>query len=202
MKALLQFSEVTYEKIISLSFSLAVGEIAVLIELSLGEAIPQQGSIFFREKPVEESTAGEIGWIPSNGGLINNLKVWENITLPLWYHGKRIIDATEKTTERWLLALAPDKNKWADFMACSAAKLEVRDQKLAGLLRGLVLAPKLLVVDAELFDNVNAADSHVWQAALETFVQETTDRAVIIVSKGNTPLHWKIIKEINQVEPT
>ena len=78
-------------------------------------------------------------------------------------------------------------------MACPAARLEARDRKLTGLLRGLVLAPKLLVVDADLFDNIDQADCHSWMAALEIFVQEANDRAVLVVSDGTVPLHWKTI---------
>ena len=204
MNALLKFSDVKYEKISALSFTLAEGEIAVLIttsnpdkavvmELALGEKIPEVGSILFNGKPLEESIPGNLSWIPANGGIIGNLKAWENITLPLWYHGKRTPAATEEIVGRWLHAVEPNRREWTDFMACPSARLEARDRKLAGLLRGLVLAPKLLVVDADLFDNIAQADCHSWMAALEIFVQEANDRAVLVVSDGTVPLHWKTI---------
>lgn len=206
MKALLQFSSVAYEKITGLSFTLAEGETCVLrtagkeekaavMELALGEKAPADGLILFRGKLLEAAVPGAIGWIPANGGLINNLKTWENITLPLWYHGKRMPVATEIEVERWLLALEPDTHEWVDFMASSSARLRTRERKLAGLLRGLVLAPQLLVVDAALFDNVDQAGCRSWMAALEMFVREADGRALLAVSDGTTPLPWKIIGE-------
>ena len=122
---------------------------------------------------------GDIGWIPSNGGLIGNLKVWENITLPLWYHHKRTPLATEKVLDGWLHILEPEKTEWAEFMARPSARLGIRDRKLVGLLRGLVLAPRMLVVDAELFNEVDQAACNSWKAALEKFVKEDDDRAVV-----------------------
>ena len=204
MKPLLQFSDVTYETITRLSFTLEEGEIAVLktatgkdkanvMELALGETATEEGSILFRGKALEASPLGSIGWIPSNGGLIGNLKAWENITLPLWYHGKRIPDATEEIVSRWLHIVEPDTHKWVDFMASPSARLGMRERKLVGLLRGLVLAPQLLVTDAALFDNIDQYDSHSWKTALELFVQEADDRSVLIVSDGTTSLNWKII---------
>lgn len=208
MKALLQFSDVAYEKITSLSFILAEGEICVLktagkeekvaiMELALGEKAAADGAILFRGKPLEAAAPGTIGWIPANGGLIGNLKAWENITLPLWYHGKRILAAAEKEVERWLLVLEPDRHEWTDFMASSSARLITQERKLAGLLRGLVLAPQLLVVDAALFDNVDQASCRSWIAALEMFVREIEGRALLAVSDGTTPLPWKTIEEEN-----
>jgi len=164
------------------------------MELALGEKTPEKGSIFFRGKQLEESTPGEIGWIPSNGGLIGNLKVWENITLPLWYHHKRTPQTTEQVLDKWLHALEPEKNEWADFMARPSARLGILDRKLVGLLRGLVLAPKVLVVDAELFNDTDQAVCNSWMVALEKFVKEGEDRAVLVISDGSVPLHWQIAK--------
>ena len=202
MKTLLQFSDVTCGKITGLCFSLAVGQIAILqvhnknkglvMELALGEKTPEKGTIFFRGKPLEESIPGEIGWVPSNGGVIGNLKVWENITLPLWYHHKRAPLATEQVLGGWLQTLEPEKNDWADFMARPSARLGIRDRKLVGLLRGLVLAPRLLVADAGLFNDTDQAVCNSWMVALEKFVKAAEDCAVLVISDGAEPLHWKI----------
>ena len=213
MKTLLQFSDVKYERITGLSFTLAEGEIAVLkahahkdkasiMELALGEKAQEDGTVLFRGKPLAGANPGDIGWIPSNGGLIGNLKAWENITLPLWYHRKRIPVATEKVVGRWLLAVEPDRREWADFMASPSARLGTRDRKLVGLLRGLVWSPQMLVVDAELFDNVNKADCDAWMAALEMFVQEAGGHAVLVVSSGTMSLRWKTIGLTHQMGQT
>ena len=88
---------------------------------------------------------GSIGWVPENGGLISNLKTWENVTLPLWYHGKRRVAETEEKTARWLAALGVEEQAMAAFMASPPGRLSTLERKRAGLLRGLLLAPRALV---------------------------------------------------------
>ncbi len=205
MMVSLQFSAVTCEKIASLSFALAAGEIAVLemaskeskttlMELVVGEKVPAEGSILFCGKPLQAAAPGTIGWVPASGGLIGNLKIWENVTLPLWYHGKRMPVATEETVQRWLAVLGLDTREWTDFMASPPTRLESTERKLAGLLRGLVQAPPLLVIDAALFDDLDQASGRLWMAALETFVREVEGHTVLVVSNGTTLLPWRIIE--------
>lgn len=205
MTVLLQFNQVALDKDNTLSFSVAAGETCVLmlssqdakntfIDLTLGEVAPLEGEILLSGKLLEMSKPGIIGWVPATGGLISNLKTWENVTLPLWYHSMIQNAATEQMVARWLLELQMDQQEWERFMASPAARLSQRERKMAGLLRGLMLAPQLLVVDAEIFDEVDAASVKVWVAVLEKFVHENNDRAVLVVASSSTALPWKIIE--------
>jgi ABC-type taurine transport system ATPase subunit len=206
MTALLQFNTVNTDQAGGLSFGLMAGELRVLqvataeakaavIDLILGEAIPADGEILLLGQPLTLCKSGNIGWIAADGGLISNLKAWENITLPLWYHGKRQAQATEKLVARWLNALEMDKDDWERFMASPAARLNTSEHKIAGLMRGLVQAPQLMLVDALLFEEVDAAKRQSWIAVLEKFVQETGDRALLVVAcNATTLLPWKSIE--------
>lgn len=203
--ALLQLSTVTCEEINSLSFDLEKGQIAVvetagreiklmLIDLVLGEKMPENGSIFLQGKPLEDAVPGSIGWVSENGGLINNLKVWENITLPLWYHSKYMPRQAEETVQYWLNALGLDSGMWNDFMSSQPALLKVWERKLAGLLRGLVLNPALLVVDAALFERTARVIVQHWIKALEIFVQQPEEHAVLVIADQATLLPWRKIE--------
>lgn len=205
MTALLQFNQVVLDKDNTLSFSVAEGETCVLkvpsqeakltlIDLALGEVAPLKGEILLSGMLMEMSKPGIIGWVPATGGLISNLKTWENVTLPLWYHSMIQNAATKQTVTRWLLELQFDQQEWGKFMASPIARLSQWERKMAGLLRCLVLAPKLLIVDAGLFDEVDAASVKVWVAVLEKFVQENNERAVLVVANTSTVLPWKIIE--------
>lgn len=205
MKALLQFSGVACEETAGLSFTLAAGQALVLqaateagkeaaADMALGEKAAAAGSIAFRGRPLGEAEPGQIGWVPAHGGLISNLKTWENVTLPLWYHGRRLPAGAEASIARWLDVLGMDGAARADFMARPPAQLKPSERKLAGLLRGLVQAPPLLVVDAALFDGVDQATGRSWAAALEQFAREAEGRAVLAVAHGATPLPWRIIE--------
>lgn len=162
--------------------------------MTLGDLAPITGEILFNQEPLEVSRPGNIGWIPANGGLISNLKTWENITLPLWYHGERQTQSTEQTVMRWLLELGMEKEKWEAFMASPAAHLNLAEHKIACLLRALLLAPQLLLVDAALFDDVDADSVKIWITVLEKHVRETDSRAVLVVTSAATSLPWKIIE--------
>jgi len=162
--------------------------------MAMGDLCPAGGDILLHGQSLDASRCGSISLIPAHGGLISNLKTWENITLPLWYHNKREKSATEESLMYWLRALDIDSEEWEAFMSSPVARLRPDEHKIAGLLRGLVLAPQLLVVDAALFDDVDAARVQIWIGVLEKFVREASDRAVLVVTSAVTSLPWKIIE--------
>ena len=113
MTALLQFNQVEHEKFTPLSFTLQGNEIKVLhlankdakplvTDMILGELLPEKGNILLQGKPPAAAEFGSAGIIQANGGMISNLKVWENVTLPKWYHGSRQRQKMEETVAHWL----------------------------------------------------------------------------------------------------
>jgi ABC-type multidrug transport system ATPase subunit len=205
MPALLQFNKVEIDKAGTLSFSMEAGETRVLIahsqeakaalmDVALGELLPASGEVLLHGQPLDESSPGSIGWVPAGGGLISNLKAWENITLPLWYHQGRQLHATEEVVARWLAELGLGQQEWGKFMASPVARLKLWERKLAGLLRGLVLSPAVLVVDGGLFDGVDETTAQTWIDVLEKFARATDGRAVLAVVNSATLLSWKKIE--------
>ena len=203
MAAVLQFSGVNCGKIDALTLALQAGEIGVLrlagkeeksvaIELAVGERNPEAGAITLDGAPLDASPPGSIGWVPESGGLISNLKAWENVTLPLWYHGKRRVAEAEEQANRWLAALGVESEARSAFMASPAARLSTLERKRAGLLRGLVLAPRLLVVDAALFNGVPQDLKSSWAAALEMLAKEGCS-ILAVAQESDAALQWKTI---------
>lgn len=205
MTTLLQFDNVKNDQVNALSFSIDAGETMILevlsqearlavIEMAVGERVPDCGEILLRGQPLALSRPGSVGWVPATGGLISNLKTWENITLPLWYHDNRQASDTEKTVELWLAALNLDEQEWEKFMASPVARLVDWERKLAGLLRGLILAPQVLLIDAALFEKVDDGKMKAWVMVLEKFAREFDGHAVLVVASSSTKLPWKIIE--------
>ncbi len=201
MVALLQFSGVACDKLHGLSFSLDAQELrllrvaskeekTVVMELALGERLPDAGAITLRGLALDAAPAGSVGWVPAQGGLISNLKTWENVTLPLWYHGKRSPARVEERLRQLLLALALDSQDWEHFMASPSGRLSPVQRKLAGLLRGLLLSPALLVVDGALFDGLEQNTWDAWVAAIEEWAR-ASENAVLVVTETETTLPWE-----------
>ncbi len=204
MTVLFQFSAVMCADL-ERPYSLALheGEIRLLkvaseaekdavIGVALGKRKCAEGAVLLQGVPLDESRSGSVGWVAANGGLISNLKVWENVTLPLWYHGKHAAAETEQTVAHWLSVLGMVKAEWEGFMEAPPDRLTSWQRKLAGLLRGLVQGPLVLVVDAALFKGVEPRLAHVWTAALETYAEQ--GRAVLVVTDSETALPWKMIE--------
>lgn len=205
MTALLEFNNVALDKGSTLSFSVRSGEMLVLqtstqeakafvIDLALGNAVPENGKVLLQGKSLAESRAGSIGWIPAKGGMLSNLKAWENITLSLWFHSKREPILTEEKISGLLRELKMDQLEWGRFMSSPAARLSPLERKLVGLIRGLVLAPSLLLIDAGLFEEVEASQSRDWITLLEKYVQDVEGRALLVVASTAITLPWKLIE--------
>lgn len=150
------------------------------------------GAVLLRGEPLEAGRWGGVGWVAANGGLISNLKIWENVTLPLWYHAGHATDETEQRVRRWLTALDVPEDEWERFMEVTPDRLAPWQRKLAGLLRGLVQMPPVLVVDAALFKGVEQRTVARWTAALEDYA--ALGGAVLAVSDGEAVLPWKSIE--------
>ncbi|HEX5364624.1 MAG TPA: hypothetical protein VFW59_10185 [Gallionella sp.] len=204
MTVLFQFSGVACAELNrAYSFSLHAGEIRLLqvvsaaekeavIDAVLGNGKCAEGAVLLQGVPLGEIKLGSIGWVAANGGLISNLKVWENVTLPLWYHAGHEPGETEQVIASWLSALGMAESEWVGFMESPPGRLLSWQRKLAGLLRGLVQMPPMLVVDAALFEAVELHRAAAWMAALATYAEQ--GRAVLVVAAGEAALPWKIIE--------
>lgn len=140
-------------------------------------------------QPVRASRPGRVGWVAANGGLISNLRIWENVTLPLWYHNGHEQAETEQRVVRWLGMLGVEPAENERFMAAHPHAVELWQRKLAGLLRALVQKPAVLVVDAALLGNVRENFVHNWIMALETYAAE--GGAVLLVADKAMTLQWE-----------
>jgi len=143
-------------------------------------------------QPLSASRAGRVGWVAANGGLISNLKVWENVTLPLWYHVRREVTETEQSVTHWLGVLGMEQDAFAGFMAAPPSSTELWQRKLAGLLRALVQMPRVLVVDAVVFEDVKARLARNWITALEAYAAQ--GHAVLVIADKATTLPWEKIE--------
>jgi ABC-type transporter Mla maintaining outer membrane lipid asymmetry ATPase subunit MlaF len=94
-----------------------------------------------------------VGFVRRDGGLINNLKAWENILLAAGYHrGLRAADA-EETVEARLRLCGMSDAKIEAFCARLPAFLSLYERRLAGMLRVFLAGAMPCVYDCA-FDDI------------------------------------------------
>jgi ABC-type multidrug transport system ATPase subunit len=115
----------------------------------------------FREALIEQMVeTGLAAIVPADGGLIGNLKVWENLVLPCTYHG----DGAPRYAE--LEASAADV--FAEFgvsgtgfeVLCTALPdhLGRFEKRLCAFVRAMLTGPRIMVYDS-LFDGLSREET-------------------------------------------
>ena len=86
--------------------------------------------------------------VPHNGGLISNLRIWENIILPVQYHGILLPGNLEDRVSELL-----DQCGLSDQTMVSALMLKLPDQlslyekRLVAFVRAMLMGPQLILYD-------------------------------------------------------
>ncbi len=150
----------------------------IAVKATLGERRQHNEPLPVIWQPVHSSR--HVAWVAADGGLISNLRIWENVTLPLWYHDRREVMETEQSIRHSLGVLGLKQDEFGEFMIAQPDSMETWQRKLAGLLRALLQKSPVLVVDATLFDDVKARLAGCWMLALESYAAE--GRAVLVMS--------------------
>jgi len=165
----------------------------VLLDTMLGLRKPASGSVFLfgrdiycvREQEFLEIMS-RIGVIWQDGGLISNLKIRENIVLPSCYHqGKRAGDLEGKVSD--LLGSLRISGQISEFMGALPGQLQVREKRLAGLMRSILSEPELVICDS-LFEELGPEDAEVLTRLMRDFQMEKQGRASIYISPNEQSL--------------
>ncbi|WP_432720683.1 hypothetical protein R0381_003018 [Jeongeupia wiesaeckerbachi] len=92
---------------------------------------------------------GAVACLQDGGGLVNNLRVWENLILPAWYHESAAMADLELRVAAALDAVAVPEGERLSLMAALPASLSRSQCRVLALVRALVQAPAWLVVEVE-----------------------------------------------------
>ncbi|HEX9080575.1 MAG TPA: ATP-binding cassette domain-containing protein [Desulfuromonadaceae bacterium] len=143
---------------------------ACLLRLITGIIRPGRGSIQVAGQHLGELSPGQIyhlrqriGVVPANGGMVSNLKLWENITLPLLYTTGHISPEAEEYAIAWLKQLGYTGN----IMAMSA-HLSLYEKRVAAFLRAALCQPHIMVYD-NCFEDMGVAPRKALAAAMRSF---------------------------------
>ncbi len=163
-------------------------ESTALTRLVTGLSRPDRGSVLIDGQDLACLEADQlhrlrrqIGIVPADGGLVSNLKVWENITLPLMYHVGQVTAEEERTALAYLERLG-----YSGRVMALPAHLTHHERRTVALVRMLMSQPRIM-----LYSNcIDGAPS----AARNTFLQVAGEFHTAV--EGRTSLYLTSAPEL------
>lgn len=114
----------------------------------------------------ELALAAPVGVVSDEGGFIGNLKVWENLVLPLAYAGgsafqsagNGALEALESRSEALFRELGVLRARFAEICALLPERLSGFERRLVSFVRAMLMEPGIMVYDG-LFDGLSRSES-------------------------------------------
>ena len=120
-------------------------ESTALTRLVTGLSHPASGSILVEGRDTAALDTEQlyrlrrqVGVVTSSGGLVSNLKLWENITLPLVYQSGGVTPEEERAALDYLERLG-----YSGSLMAMPAHLSLQEKRSAALVRMLVRQPRI-----------------------------------------------------------
>ncbi|MBI4684186.1 MAG: ATP-binding cassette domain-containing protein [Nitrospirae bacterium] len=186
------------------SFSISEGSSCVILTASEPEKIsllkvftgllmPDSGRISFFNKDISSVSHTElnqlrqkIGIVPADGGLVSNLKVWENIMLPLMYHRNLSQQAIHDVEEKMKNIM--NKLDYDDEITRLPGHLPIYKKRLAGLVRAMLMEPDIIIYNSVL-EGLGSDIKEKVIKIINTFHTEKKGRVSLFISSDERLLN-------------
>jgi len=187
------FFEIKAGKVYKIIFHSAA-EKNEFIDLSLGIRRPKKGNVFLFEKDIVNmkksvyyDTMKKVALIWENGGIISNLKVWENIALPLWFHRGIKPESIEGRVIDFFKKFDMDVPFLSDYMARLPGTLPAFDKRLICLIRSILMEPELIIYD-DVFIGLKMERANRLREVADGFHRENPQRTSIYLASTEESL--------------
>lgn len=189
------------------SFSISEGNICavltetdfernLLLRVFTGLARLDSGKIFIFDKDLSSISYAELneirermGVVLNDGGLVSNLKVWENLMLPFVYHTSRNRVATtlshQDMEEKMMNILS--KTGYDDDLNILPGPLPTYKKRLLGLARAMLMEPDLIIYDS-VFDRLSSDIRDKVLEAVNLFHRERKGRASLFLATSESSI--------------
>jgi predicted ABC-type transport system involved in lysophospholipase L1 biosynthesis ATPase subunit len=162
---MIRFERVTKGPVRHLSFEIQRGGTAkilfdsedrknLLFGLLAGLQHPESGRILFFGEDLFAHAENErlalfrrIGVVPADGGMISNLKAWENLLLPAWYHRGLTAEQAERPVAEIFERLEPGEDGLKLRMGELPGELSLYERRVVALTRAMLMEPDILIYD-------------------------------------------------------
>ena len=165
-------------------------DLTLFLRLIVGTVRPESGTVvLFGEDAARQSEAGalallaRLGLVWPGGGFVSNLKVWENILLPLWYHGDEGAERREEEVLALLGRLGVEADRVAGFLAAMPASLPTQERRILGVARAMLPDAEIMIY-AELFDGLDAPTRALLLEETARHHDRREGRATLFVASG------------------
>ncbi len=195
MKALITLTDFLFDNLVSpLNISIIEGqkfcfvtscdhETMELAKLLTGLKQPMAGIIrLFDSEPSTLSrhqildARSEIGVIPASGGLISNLKLWENITLPFTFrHGNLPAETGEKALKYLELF------EYKGTRMALPGHLSIFERRMVSFIRAAICSPKIMIY-AGCLDSLSENEMAIFLDQTEALHKELSGLASIYLT--------------------
>lgn len=123
----------------ALEFALGSG-----MRIGICGASSMHAAAMLRQLPPGPSSA----YVSSDGGLISNLRVGENLILPATYHSGLLPERFETKIASMLVEFGYNKAAGSALLAKLPADLSVFERRLVSFIRATILEPAVMVYDS------------------------------------------------------
>lgn len=178
------------------SFTMLPGDMVILVtpkdevngsltKLLIGLEIPLSGKIVLfgsdtatlSERELHEARR-RIGVVFESGGLVSNLKAWENLTLPLYYHQH----LSHNQIEEQGLAMLERLGYTGRLMALPG-HLTISQKKIVGVARAMLIAPDVILYESPVSGLNQEEKNNFFKVATE-FHHEKPGRVSILITSN------------------
>lgn len=180
----------------AISFTIFGGEMVILLtpkdEVSasiarhlIGLEKPESGKVFLFDADTTTISDAElqklrrrIGVAFGSGGLVSNLKAWENLTLPLYYHQLFNKDQIE---ELGLAVLA--RLGYTGGLTALPGHLTVSQKKQIGVARAMLMGPEVILYESPLL-GLNQEEKKKFFRIAKEFHCEKPERTSLFITSN------------------
>lgn len=137
-----------------------------------------------------------IGIVPAHGGLISNLKVWENITLPTVYHRGAVSPEEEAAASAYLEQLGYRGNLMA-----LPAHLSLQEKRSVALVRTWLTQPDIVVYN-HCYEDLPAQELATFSRLASEFHTTCSDRiSLYLTSSADLAAKLKVDRILHLHKP-
>lgn len=161
-------------------------ESTLLLRLISGSRLPEQGSVFVQGRSTKETSPEELmlvrrtlGILPFNGGLISNLKMWDNIFLPFYFHKGKSESVVDETVLNYL-----QKMNCSGKQMALPAHLSLYEKRVAAFIRAAIMQPDIMIY-CNTLEVISKTERTQFSTILKEFHTERADRTSIFLTSAS-----------------